>query len=71
MTVTIENAQEATVIRPFTFEATEAELRQAHALFTARSAEQTPGFPLPTFTAYAERWRQPVTIIGRRIGGLV
>jgi len=63
VTVTIENAQEATVIRPFTFEATEAELEDLRARITATRwparetvEDQSQGVQLATIQALAQYW---------------
>lgn len=49
-------------IRPFVgVEAGEGELRQAHALFVERVTGEQPGFPVPTFEAYAQRWQRGST----------
>ena len=53
-------------IRPFIgIEAAEGELRQAHALFIELVSGGHPGFPVPTFEAYKQRWHRPTNLFGR------
>jgi pimeloyl-ACP methyl ester carboxylesterase len=63
MTVTIENTQEATTIRPFTFEASEAELEDLRARIAATRwparetvEDQSQGVQLATIQALAQYW---------------
>jgi pimeloyl-ACP methyl ester carboxylesterase len=63
MTVTIENTQQATAIRPFTFEATEADLEDLRARITATRwparetvEDQSQGVQLATIQALAQYW---------------